>query len=96
MLNLNKLHELGRLTADRVIRDYPEKDKIILNIETLIHEAIVQHAKAINPYKDMLEKHVWHKRSSDGEYFCIECRNNKRIGHARGCKLVEMLKGGEG
>ena len=52
-------------------------------------------AKTALVYRYMLGKHVWHKRSSDGEYFCIECRNNKKIGHERGCELAALLKEGE-
>lgn len=42
--------------------------------------------------RDMLKRLEWRKRSSDGEYFCPECRNNKKFGH-RNCELEKLLKG---
>lgn len=45
-------------------------------------------------YRIMLERHIWHKRSSDGKEFCIECRNLKEHGHTKDCGLQAMLKEG--
>ena len=45
-------------------------------------------------FREMLKKHVWHKRSSDGKEFCIECRNLRENGHTKSCELAAMLKEG--
>jgi hypothetical protein len=48
MLDLDKLNELAKLTVKRVIRDYPEEDKILIDIDEIIQEAVRQHRKALN------------------------------------------------
>jgi hypothetical protein len=55
MLDLDKLHELAKLTVKRVIRDYPEEDKILIDIDEIIQEAVRQHAKALKWHEDMPE-----------------------------------------
>lgn len=47
MLNLDKLNKLVLITVDRVIRDYPERDKIYLDISEIVTEAVRQHAKVL-------------------------------------------------
>jgi len=47
MLDLEKLHNLARGTVERVMRDYPENDKILIDIEEIIYEAVRQHAKVL-------------------------------------------------
>ena len=51
-------------------------------------------AKTALLYYEILERHVWHKRSSDDKLFCIECRNLKENRHTSSCELAEMLKEG--
>lgn len=53
-----------------------------------------QTAQTALKYRDMLERHVCHKRSSDGKEFCIECRNLREHGHAKSCELAVLLKEG--
>jgi len=52
---------------------------------------IMRLAKIALTYREILERHMWHKRLSDGKEFCIECRNLKEKGHASDCKLAELL-----
>jgi hypothetical protein len=52
---------------------------------------IMRLAKIALAYREILERHVWHKRSSDGKEFCIECRNLKKNGHTKSCELVKLL-----
>ena len=59
---------------------------------SVIEGCIVPTAKTALAYRDMLKKHVWHKRSFDGDYFCIECHYNKSIGHQKDCELAALLK----
>ena len=47
--------------------------------------------KKIKVQKNMIERHVWHKRSSDGKEFRIECRNLKENGHTKDCELQKLL-----
>jgi len=58
------------------------------------YEEIEKLAKTALAYREMLERHVWHKRSSDGKEFCIECRNLKENGHTKDCDLQKLLKEG--
>jgi len=55
-------------------------------------EEIKALAQTTLAYRDMLVKHVWHKRASDGKYFCIECGNVRENGHASNCALATLLK----
>jgi hypothetical protein len=52
MLDLNKLNELAKLTVKRVIRDYPEEDKILIDIDEIIQEVVRQNAKDLNEVKN--------------------------------------------
>lgn len=52
MLDLEKLHSLAIKTVERVIRDYPENDKILIDIEEIIYEAVRQHAKVLREIKN--------------------------------------------
>lgn len=63
------------------------------NCHKLQNEAIAAATTAL-VYRAMLERHVWQKRSSDGKYFCIECRNLEENGHNSICELAAMLKEG--
>lgn len=47
MLDLEKLNELVKLTVDRVIRDYPEKDKIYIDISAIVTEVVKQHSRIL-------------------------------------------------
>lgn len=47
MLDLDKLHAMAKETVKKVKRDYPEEDKILIDVEEIIYEAVRQHAKAI-------------------------------------------------
>ena len=49
-------------------------------------------AKTALIFLEMLKRHMWQKRSSDGREFCIECRNLKENGHTKDCRLAEILK----
>jgi uncharacterized FAD-dependent dehydrogenase len=58
--------------------------------------ATFEAAQTALAYRAILKRHMWHKRSSDGNYFCIECGNRKDTGHTSNCELAAQLKGLEG
>jgi DNA-directed RNA polymerase alpha subunit len=74
MLDLEKLHELARITVQRVKRDYPEDDKILIDIEEIITEAVRQHAKVLLEQKHSikLEESLNQKDMSVRVYNCLK------------------------
>jgi hypothetical protein len=88
MLSKKQLHDAFHCTSIGHCMDCAAWDKSTEQLPTCVERAAKTALKGIS----MLERHVWHKRSSDGKFFCIECRNLKENGHTKDCELQAMLK----
>jgi hypothetical protein len=106
MLDLDKLNELAKLTVKRVMRDYPEEDKILLDIDEIIQEAVRQNAKELNEQKNFPELNdgnvgncscSWIRKTdniieidTDKEYKVYICENCRRYYIKEHNKYVEV------
>jgi len=93
MLTRKQLEDAARCNEFTSCREC----KVFIEGDTMAPESCgIRAAQTALAYRAMLERHMWHKRSSDGEYFCVECRNNKKNGHKPDCELAAMLRKARG